>query len=179
MFTSLIGKHTHPELLCKHRHVMVAWDTMKNHSDDKNEEVFSGSREQLHGSTMMPTAFAGPPWSPQSGLPWFKVWMPKPAPGAADAERPPPNAMDSCGFKLIMGTVGGTAVISRVPSCFRACYTGDASSVLVIVRSACWAKGSGAIGPFCCGEFPTGGIVRLGFRLGVCLVQIAFFLRLL
>lgn len=36
--------------------------------------------------------------------------MPKPAPGAAEAERPPGNAMDSCGFKLIMGTVGGAGM---------------------------------------------------------------------
>ncbi len=45
-----------------------------------------------------------------SRLPFFLPWVPKPAAGAADGLPSPPVLTESCGFKLIMGTVGGMAV---------------------------------------------------------------------
>lgn len=46
-------------------------------------------------------------WRPNPGLPWFQRWTPTPKPEAADYSRPPPSPMESCGFKLLMGTAGG------------------------------------------------------------------------
>lgn len=45
-----------------------------------------------------------------SRLPFFLPWVPKPAAGAAEGLPTPPVLTESCGFKLIMGTVGGTYV---------------------------------------------------------------------
>lgn len=50
-----------------------------------------------------------PTYVPPLKLPFFKPWIPRPAAGAADAMPTPPLLQESCGFKLIMGTVGGTA----------------------------------------------------------------------
>lgn len=47
------------------------------------------------------------PRQPQLRLPFFKPWVPRPAAGAADAPPSPPVALESCGVKLIMGTIGG------------------------------------------------------------------------
>lgn len=47
-----------------------------------------------------------------SRLPFFLPWVPKPAAGAADGLPSPPVLTESCGFKLIMGTVGGTPFAS-------------------------------------------------------------------
>ena len=44
---------------------------------------------------------------PQQRLPFFKAWVPRPPAGGADALPSPPSPVESCGVKLIMGTVGG------------------------------------------------------------------------
>eukprot|EP00904_Undaria_pinnatifida_P013153 jgi/Undpi1/8969/HiC_scaffold_26.g11430.m1 len=50
------------------------------------------------------------PRQPQLRLPFFKPWVPRPAAGAADAPPSPPVALESCGVKLIMGTIGGAGM---------------------------------------------------------------------
>lgn len=109
----LRGKTNYPRCCCAgtsvhHPFWLCAFlDTMVNHNNTEGDEGLRHSRQQQQQQHQGSKTPFGGPWSPQSGLPWFKMWMPKPPPGAAESERPPGNAMDSCGFKLIMGTVGG------------------------------------------------------------------------
>lgn len=49
-------------------------------------------------------------WTPYTGLPWFQKWMPKPNPDSINATPSQDSPINSCGFKLIMGTVGGKLV---------------------------------------------------------------------
>lgn len=54
-------------------------------------------------------SFSGPRHT-EMRLPFFQPWVPKPPASAADAPPTPASLQDSCGFKLIMGTVGGKFV---------------------------------------------------------------------
>lgn len=49
----------------------------------------------------------GVPRATYMSLPFFKPWVPRPTAGSAEATPTPPPLQESCGFKLIMGTVGG------------------------------------------------------------------------
>lgn len=78
--------------------VRIAVDTttgLMAEDDRRYDRGFEGRNERPEvGATYM-------------SLPFFKPWFPRPAAGAAEATPTPPPLQESCGFKLIMGTVGG------------------------------------------------------------------------
>lgn len=68
--------------------------------DRRHDRSFAERSDRSGPSTSLPLHLG-------QRLPFFLPWVPRPAAGAADGLPSPPVLTESCGFKLIMGTVGG------------------------------------------------------------------------